>query len=169
VQKGKSEYDRTIQELLPHILGSLRVVSAFDTDVSDKLAPPLYRIYSVDGRIAQASTRFEPSPQSSVESLAELRNTEVLPPHDELAQRISGITALTNPGGDTTEGIEGFAPKRWGRRRETPRPSERPYAPAMGEAGSGSGKSVRKRPTASSSPPISTSPERSASGSSRPP
>ena len=86
-QEDISDYDKTIQELLSDILSSPMVVSAFDTDVSDKLAPLLYRrIYSVDGRIAQASTQFETSPQSNFESLAELRNTEVLPLYDELAQ-----------------------------------------------------------------------------------
>jgi hypothetical protein len=84
--RGHIGVRQAIQELLPDILSSPMVVSAFDTDVSDKLAPLLYRIYSVDGRIAQASTQFETSPQSNFESLAELRNTEVLPLYDELAQ-----------------------------------------------------------------------------------
>ena len=90
-QEDISEYDKAIQELLPDILSSLMVVSAFDTDVSDKMAPlPYktlpYKIFSVDRRIAQASTQFETAPQSNFESLAELRNTEVLPLYDELAQ-----------------------------------------------------------------------------------
>jgi hypothetical protein len=112
VQKDVSEYDGTMQGLLPDILSSPIAVAAFDADVSDKIAPLLYRMYGFDGRVAQASTQFETSPRSRVGSPAGLRNTEVLPPHDELAQRISGIAGLTNPGGDPTGGIEGLAPKR---------------------------------------------------------
>jgi hypothetical protein len=104
-QEDITEYDKAIQELLPGILSSLMVVSALDTDVSDKMTPLLYRIYTVDGQIAQASAQFETSPQSSVESLAELRSTEVLPLYDELAQRISGITGLPNLGSNRTRGL----------------------------------------------------------------
>jgi len=104
-QEDISEYDKAIQDLLPDILSSLMVVSALDTEVSDKMSPLLYRIYEVDGQIAQASTQFETSPQSSVESLAELRNTEVLPLYSELAQRISGIAGLTSVGNNLTKGL----------------------------------------------------------------
>jgi hypothetical protein len=95
-QEDISEYDEAIQGLLPDILSSLMVVSALDTEVSEKMTPLLYRIYEVDGQIAQASTQFETSPRSSVESLARLRSTEVIPLYSELTQRISGITGVTS-------------------------------------------------------------------------
>jgi hypothetical protein len=100
-----SEYDMAIKELLPDILSSFMVVSALDTDVSDKMTPLLYKIYIVDGQITQASTQFETSPQASLKSLAELRSIEVLPLYGELAQTISGITGLTNLVNNRAEGL----------------------------------------------------------------
>lgn len=102
-QEDILEYDKAIQGLLPDILASVMIVSALDTEVSDRLRPLMYKIYTVDGHIAEASRRFETAHESSVAALATLKWSEAYPLFTELDERVSGITGLTSLGNTLTE------------------------------------------------------------------
>lgn len=104
-QEDITGYDKDIQGLLPDILGSLMVVSALDPEASEKMSPLRGEIFRVNARIAQASSQFDKSPESSVEAIAEFFYEEAIPLNSKLTQTISGITGVAGLGDDSIKDI----------------------------------------------------------------
>jgi len=122
-QEDILDYDNEIKELLPNILGSMMVLSAFDAKASNQLSPLMSAIYRVDVRTALASRQFRTAPEQSARQLSHLAHKEVMPLQDELAQRISSIAGLASLGDNLKKGVTADEGGTW-RVRSSLRPPQ---------------------------------------------